>query len=416
MAMQTPFNVSGFTYSVIFDDYGADASCWGHSHEMCLIVHGGKWMRSRNLLATVVGAILLFAATSSATLGQNDPAGSGQDLRPSLSEMVADQSQRGGCDVGGCPSYCCPRWTASADFILFERIGNANQTLVERVPLNRDPFAHTGVEALNSSDFRQGYAGGPRLDLIRHGDCSYDVELSYFQIDGWSSDRSIGPDDPIDWLVMRAPGGFTQTNQVPRLATQAMVWDYATRLYDAELNLRWNRSSRFTVLAGFRWMDLREHLVGTLDPPTLPDESNWTFWNATTTNNLYGFQIGVDGRLFERGRFSIGGLLKAGVFDNNATQTTEVSVVAKQQRWASASTNHCAFVGETGLQCKYQVSKRFLLRAGYEAIWLQGVALAPGQIQDTQTDLQTVSVQATGVNCDFGVFYHGVTAGLEFSF
>ena len=379
-------------------------------------------MKSRNLL-TAVCAISVWAASSVAALGQNDPAagrllaGNGEDSTASLSETIADQPQGAGCcDVGDCRSYCCPRWTAAADFIVFERLGNANQTLVERVPLNKDPFTTTGVEALNSSDFRQGFAGGPRLDLIRHGDCGYDVELSYFQIDGWSSDRSIGPDDPIDWLVMRSPGGFTQTNQTPKLATQAMVWDYATRLYDAELNLRWHPSSRLTVLAGFRWMELRENLVGTLDPPTFPDESGWTFWNATTTNNLYGFQIGGDAQLFERGRFSIGGLLKAGIFDNNAEQTTEVSVIAKRQRWASASTNHAAFVGETGLQCKYRVTQRLLLRAGYEAIWLQGVALAPGQVQETQTDLRTISVQAIGVNCDSGVFYHGATAGLEYSF
>ena len=39
------------------------------------------------------------------------------------------------------------------------------------------------------------------------------------------------------------------------------------------------------------------------------------------TNNLYGFQIGADGKLLERGRFSIDGLVKAGIFDNNAEQT-----------------------------------------------------------------------------------------------
>jgi hypothetical protein len=339
----------------------------------------------------------------------------GEDSPLSFSETPADPSQGAGRgDAVVYQSYGFPRWTASADFIILDRIGGTNQTLVERVPHDKDPFKTVGVETLNGNNFPQGFAGGPRLDLIRHGDSGYDLELSYFQIDGWSCDRSIGPDHPEDWLVMRAPGGFTQTNQ--RLATQAMVWDYATRLYNAELNLRWNPSSRVTVLAGFHWMDLRENLVGTLAPPTFSDESNWTFWNTTTTNNLYGFQIGADAKLFERGRFSIGGLVKTGIFDNSAEQTTEVSVVAKRQRWASASTNHAAFVGETGLQCKYQVTERLFLKAGYEAIWLQGVALAPGQIQRTQTDLQTISVQALGVNCDSGVFYHGATVGLEYSF
>jgi hypothetical protein len=312
-------------------------------------------MNSRKLFGTVICAFLVLATSSAAALGQNDPAayrlltGNGEDSPPSFSETMADQSQCAGCcDVGGCQSYCCPRWTASADFIILDRIGGANQTLVERVPLHDDPFRTPGAEALNGNDFQQGFCGGPRVGLIRHGDCGYDLELSYFQIDGWSSARSVGPDDPIDWLVMRAPGGFTQTNQPPDLATQAMVWEYATKLYNAELNVRWNPSSRVTMLVGFRWMNLGENLVGTLNPTTFTwEQSYWNFWNGTTTNNLYGFQIGADGKIWERGRFSINALVKAGIFDDDAEQTTAVSVIAKQVRSASASTNHAAFVGET---------------------------------------------------------------------
>ena len=168
------------------------------------------------------------------------------------------------------------------------------------------------------------------------------------------------------------------------------------------------------MLAGFRWVNLHEHLQGALEPPTVSWEP--PFWNATTTNNLYGFQIGADGKIFERGRFSIDGLVKTGIFDDDAEQTTAVSVIFKRVRSASASTNHAAFVGETGLQCKYQVTERLLLRAGYEVIWLQGVALAPAQVQETYITASPIAVQALGVNCNSGVFYHGATAGLEYSF
>jgi hypothetical protein len=49
-------------------------------------------------------------------------------------------------------------------------------------------------------------------------------------------------------------------------------------------------------------------------------------------------------------------------------------------------------------------------------MWLEGVALAPGQIQETYTTVGPVRVRALGVNCDSGAFYHGATAGLEISF
>ena len=379
-------------------------------------------MKSRNLFGTVLSAIFLLAATSAAALGQNGPAADGlptgdpKDSPPSLSETTADQSPcAGNCDLDCFPS-CCPRWTASADFIILDRVGGGNQTLVEKV-LHSVPFHEVpktpGVEVFNSSDFQQGFCGGPSLDLTRHGDNGYDLELSYFQIDGWTSGISIGP-DPNYWLVMRAPGGFTQTTQ--HVQTQAMVWDYDSQLYNAEFNVRWNPCDRVTMLAGFRWVNLSESLVGTLNPPTFPWEQSWTFWNGTTTNNLYGFQIGADGKLWERGRFSIGALVKAGIFDNNAEQTAEVSVIAKRQRTASASTNAAAFVGETGLRCEFQLTRRVVLKAGYEAIWLQGVALAPQQVQEIYSSIHPIAAQALGVNCDSGVFYHGATAGLEYSF
>ena len=42
VAMRISFKASGLTCLVLFSDYGADTKCWGHSHEMCLIVQGGK--------------------------------------------------------------------------------------------------------------------------------------------------------------------------------------------------------------------------------------------------------------------------------------------------------------------------------------------------------------------------------------
>jgi hypothetical protein len=63
------------------------------------------------------------------------------------------------------------------------------------------------------------------------------------------------------------------------------------------------------------------------------------------------------------------------------------------------------------LQCKYQLAKRLVLKAGYEAVWLQGVAVAPAQIQETN-----ITTKQIGIDTNSGVFYHGATAGLEYSF
>ncbi len=85
----------------------------------------------------------------------------------------------------------------------------------------------------------------------------------------------------------------------------------------------------------------------------------------------------------------------------------------------SASTNHAAFLGEVRLRCKFQLTERLLLKAGYEALWLEGVALAPAQIARTTSHAvpaTDVYVQSLGVDSSSGAFFHGATVGLEYAF
>ena len=75
------------------------------------------------------------------------------------------------------------------------------------------------------------------------------------------------------------PGGWPGWIQTNQLGDQAMAWDVCSKLYNAEFNVRWNPSSRVTMLAGFRWVNLREKLVGALDPPTVAGERAFLEYN-----------------------------------------------------------------------------------------------------------------------------------------
>jgi hypothetical protein len=333
-----------------------------------------------------------------------------------------------------------PRLTVSAEAIAFSRVGTANRTLVERVPglvsFGNVPIT-PGTQALNSNDLNQGFAPGFRLGADYHVNSDYDILLSFFRISDWSAAKSIGPDNPLNWLVMKAPGDFFQTQD---FSYQSMKWDYSTELYNAELNVQKKFSNRITMFAGFRWLQLNENLQGTIPPPDhilpiwkidtnnnlydvariknqpgIPAPALPPFWDGNTENNLYGLQIGVDGKLFERGRFSIDGLLKVGGYLNHASESTGVSI-QKVVYPSDTSTDHAAFIGEAGLDCKYKITNALTLKIGYEVLWLAGVALAPGQIQDTYSAFAPVSVTSLGVNSDSDVLFHGATAGLEFSF
>jgi hypothetical protein len=364
--------------------------------------------------------------TSAVALGQNDPAadrirtGNAESSPPSLSVTTADLSQDAGgeaVDLG--PSGVSPRWTASAEFMLWDRIGTVRETLVTTYPVPPPPpmpqlIVGQGTDQLYSDDLTQGFAGGPKVGLTYHADNGCGCEVSFFQIDGWGNARST-PSGADITPVFAAPGDFVQTTDGEYKGQyQNMGWGYATRLYNAEINLHWDLCSRVTMLAGVRWVNLWENLQGTIEP----SDRTSPFWDTTTRNNLYGIQLGEDWIIFNRGRVSIHGLVKAGIFDNSADETSGVSIF-RTVHWESASTNQLAFLGEIGLQCKCQLTQNLLLKIGYEAMCLQGVALAPGQIPETQSDIvsfRDVSVRALGINSGSGVFYHGATAGLEYAF
>ena len=331
-------------------------------------------MKAGKAFTTAICAILVGATSWPCVSGQIAPApqnpltdSSGDSQPPSSAAAVCPSQGAGGEDAGFGQPCCGSRWTASADFIILDRIGTVPYTLVSEQPLNSTAAA---TEVLNATDLHQGFAGGPRLGLIHHGDDGGDLEFSYFQIDGWSSYQSIGP-TPNDKLVMTAPGDFVQHQDDNDYSGQMLAWDYTSRLYNAELNMRWNPWDGVTVLAGFRWAELLEELQGILAPANTGGAG--PFWDTQTKNNLYGLQIGTEARLFERGRFSIGGVLKAGVYDNHAE---EASSARMTRIWFgdTCTTDHFAFLGETGVQCKYEVFQRLSLKAGYEAMWLEGVA------------------------------------------
>lgn len=328
-----------------------------------------------------------------------------------------------------------PHWTVSVGGIVLGRVGGgASRTLVAKVP-GSVPFLETfitpGTDAFNSNQFRQGLSAGPKVGLTYRDGSGFGVELSYFNVFNQSATASFGPDSPANWLVMRAPGGFWQTQDFPY---QAMAWRNSTNLYSAEINGRYEVTRRVNVLAGFRWLQLNDDLQGDLTPgdrtaptwkttcpfcdlfqvtPGGPIGALPPFWTTGTTNNLYGVQVGVDGTIFEFDRFSLNGRVTMGLFENHADQSAGVSI-QKIVYPAKATANGAAFVSEASLQVQYRVTQGLSLKAGYEVLWLVGVALAPGQIQ--QTFAAPSDVRALGVNHGSNVLFQGATFGLEYSF
>ena len=347
-----------------------------------------------------------------------------------------------------------PRWEVSVDAIVLARLGTPNVSLLrdwqdnwrdkEKTRLTdlkaNQPFVildnegaltrSSGAEQLNSRDFDLGVEAGPRISLTRYLDQGYDVELSGFGINHWSSTRTRVSDpqslDPNNkellGLQFDAPGFSAVGFKTP------MQFEWASRLYSMEVNLRWFDRPWIHSLIGFRYVQFEESLLGQF-PVAVPEyvvsgdyilpagKANRTFWSSKVANHLWGGQLGTDITLWDRGGLlSASSSAKVGLYYNREEQTSsspDVGAVSAQQ-------DELAFLGEIGVMTKWRITDRMVFRLGYQLMWLQGVALAPSQIPVSSLtgnwDRRSLDGNATSVSGNSTVFFHGSTAGVEVRF
>ena len=74
----------------------------------------------------------------------------------------------------------------------------------------------------------------------------------------------------------------------------------------------------------------------------------------------------------------------------------------------AASDDHTAFFGSLGFNGSYWVGGNWAVRAGYNLMWLEGVALAPPQIPVNNL----IAPGTSGIDTGSGLFFHGASVGL----
>jgi hypothetical protein len=194
-----------------------------------------------------------------------------------------------------------------------------------------------------------------------------------------------------DWTAISGEGPF--------------LFQYASRLDSAEINVRRAASERVSVLAGFRWLELQERFVATRSTAC----GGLLERDALTNNDLYGFQIGAETRMWDGGGwFHVDAWIKAGIYGNSADSQTDTSVTNLPRR---RSPSRVAFEGEIGVVGVLQVTPRLAVRGGYEVMWLDGVSLATGQVFDRGT-----GCGRDGTDASSTAFFHGAVVGAELKF
>lgn len=165
----------------------------------------------------------------------------------------------------------------------------------------------------------------------------------------------------------------------------------------------------FDWLAGFRWAGLDESASLTLDGGGNPLPGAYSLRSST---NLFGAQLGGRGRM-EWERWAFEGWAKAALCGSAMSQSQAPIVDAVVpdppiRPAQSAAEGGVGFIGDINATLVYRLTETWGLRAGYNLIWLSGVALAPNQF-----DFGALSTSGSGLNGGAGLFLHGASLGLE---
>lgn len=202
--------------------------------------------------------------------------------------------------------------------------------------------------------------------------------------------------------------------------------NYESNLYNFELNyqraLGSTRSFRPSLIVGLRYMGAPEEFsLNTGGAAAFPPQGLLSVargeYKVETKNNLFGIQIGANIDVDLSRNFSIGLRGKAGVFGNHGEQNSSISafdfetgnlldrIEDGETRWTVAP------VLEGTISADWRVSRNVSLTAGFNVMYVSGVALAPRQLDDFASTGKLGSIDFDGSS-----LYYGPSVGIKVVF
>lgn len=293
-----------------------------------------------------------------------------------------------GCGCGS-PIQCVPPpdlyFTVGAIALTADNSAR-NQTIVTNT---------AGAAVLSTNDLGFDWRAGPSF-LLGYRPTKMDAwEISYFGLNDWSTEQSVSGSVSLPG-TLGTIANFSGAN--------SMDVSYSSRIDNAEINYFWHHDSPEVMwMAGFRYFHLDERL----NILSVTDTGDGVY-DIRTGNDMAGGQLGV--RL--RGcctRFEWDLTAKAGAFGNSVGQAQ--SVVNVDEPPTIRNTGHhggdWAFVGDIGANASFYLCKNWCAMAGYNVMWVDGVALAPDQLDFTNNPSS-----GGGLNRNGNVLYQGAHVGL----
>lgn len=266
------------------------------------------------------------------------------------------------------PSEACPAWlSVESNAVFLQRSRPSNAPLVRN--------GNNGV-VLDANQFHFDFEPGWEITASVWTSPNLGFEARYLAINDWRSDVA-GPVDPQNSFAL----------------------SYHSNLHSAEANGKVRLTDWLNLLAGFRYVSLDEvvnaHIEGIGVEASLP-----------VHNDLYGGQLGLEAN-WRWQRLGIGCRASAGVFDNHADGRLSVQIANQGNIFVRGTAEHTAFVGELAVSGNVRLTNHIYLQAGYQMMWVDGVATSTGQVGRAMGSNGNLNVGVTDT-----VFYHGAFGGL----
>jgi hypothetical protein len=252
-----------------------------------------------------------------------------------------------------------------------------------------------GGRAIDARDLHAAGAAGPRFTLLSEGTDGEGSEVGYFDVASFQATRALPT----------SAGGYTTVAGLDGAGSTSIdgaTAGLSSRIKSLEVIGRERTSERWVSTSGFRWVEWQESFSLQTGPET---------FETRAINSLYGHQWGLEGVLWRpTAALALEGVAKAGIYGNVSKQDSALTAAGGLSSIAT-DTARVAFVGETGLTGTWQVREWLRARAGYQAIWLGGIATATNQLQGQS--LVAGSPPRGSTNTGGSAVLQGINLGLE---
>ena len=304
------------------------------------------------------------------------------------------------CEAGAC--FCTPPPCYFGTFYVSGMILDRSTNL-RPAGLIYDSTLTT--EVANTSQFDFETEAGFRAGVWLTNPSGVDWNIEYFDVGNFSD--SIVRENPAGLNAFFFGNSFPiPPNVAPPTSITA---EYESTLDSLEFVVRVRQWRRIAPQMGFRFMQVSENFN------LLNDALLRTGMLSNTDNDLYGFEFGFQGLVWEWCRSRLETTVRAGtyyndidvdyyevVYDATTAQTTSQLITSFDRSWTT-------FSGDFRLTWVYQLGPRANFRVGYQGLWLDGIALAVNQNTTRQfrPPIQTIDISH--------VVYHGGEIGFELS-